>query len=96
MISDLIIFIIRGNRIKVCLARYEKGRIRGTGKRHPPREEWRRKQHQQENQDEAMFGRLSQEEDLSIKGEVNQDFVDWLDRSIVGTTHEPRDLQALA
>jgi len=31
-----------------------------------------------------------------MQGEVNQEFVDWLDRSIGGTTYEPRDFQALA
>jgi len=31
-----------------------------------------------------------------MQGEVNQEFVDWLDRNIVCTTHEPRDLSALA
>ena len=73
--------IIRGT-IKVCWARYEKERFRDTGKGHPPREEWRRKQHQQENQVEAMFGRPSQEEDRNLKamqGEVNQDlWIGWI------------------
>ncbi|KAJ8435102.1 hypothetical protein Cgig2_001977 [Carnegiea gigantea] len=46
-----------------------------------------------------MNGGFSQEEDQSIKiiwGGVNQEFVDCLRRSIVHTTHERRDFQALA
>ncbi|KAJ8437822.1 hypothetical protein Cgig2_013438 [Carnegiea gigantea] len=81
------ISIIKGYRIKVCMKRKEIPETLG------------RKKQKQENEVEVMNERFSQKEDQSIKiiqGEVNQEFVDWFDTSIVCTIHEPRDFQALA
>ena len=48
---------------------------------------------------EAKRVRLSQEgpqESYILKGEVNSDFTEWLSRSLVYTSEEPRDLGALS
>ena len=53
----------------------------------------------QPHNNEAKKVRLSQEgpqESYILKREVNLDFMDWLSRSLVCTSEEPRDLGALA
>ncbi|KAJ8425473.1 hypothetical protein Cgig2_021086 [Carnegiea gigantea] len=90
------------------MAKYDK--LRGESRKHhikdrvennhkPQRRYWRKKIQVQPHNNKAKKVRLSQEgpqESYILKGEVNSDFMDWLSRSLVCTSEEPRDLGPLA
>ncbi|KAJ8447813.1 LOW QUALITY PROTEIN: hypothetical protein Cgig2_015176 [Carnegiea gigantea] len=89
------------------MAKYEKGREhhlkapeRNLSKNlQILRRSWSEKFQAQETNKEAKKVSLSQEEaqeSYILQGEVNTDFVQWLSRSLVCTSEEPRDLGALA
>ncbi|KAJ8447085.1 hypothetical protein Cgig2_022814 [Carnegiea gigantea] len=93
---------VGGSRIRVSIARFEKGRRRVQSKspkgkhikkRGPVRQEWRKKEITKggDNHDN------SQEEYLQVvKGQVNEELVERLHCSIVCTTDSPRDFGTLA
>ena len=94
------------------MAKYEKGRGKGREHRLKApecnlnkknlqilRRSWSEKFQTQEANKEAKKVSLSQEaaqDSYILQGEVNTDFVEWLKRSLVCTSEEPRDLGALA
>ena len=60
--------------------------------------EWKKKEVNIEN-GKATILRFSQESQpykLGLKGEINQEFYDWLRRSLVCTTDVPREFATLA
>lgn len=96
--------IIRGEKISVCMARYEKRRPN-----QPPKHQSRilpennktckRKEQKQEGDKKIQLVRFSQESQSHNKlliGQVNLEFEEWLNRSLVCTSDEPRDLATLA
>lgn len=97
--------IIKGRRIAVAMAEFEKG-VR-TGRKQSMhskgRQQSKRVRKRKENQDGSKEGdgpvRLDQGTHRwkkEIKGEINLDFVEWLRRSLVCTSGEPKDLATLS
>ncbi|KAJ8426844.1 hypothetical protein Cgig2_025249 [Carnegiea gigantea] len=101
--------IVRGCKIHVSMAKYEKRR--GQGKhsveffrdsKHNMQQTgkvWRKKNEFHDNFVEAKDLRFSQEDQRDSKilqGEVNSEFISWLNRSLVCTSDDSRDLGALA
>ncbi|KAJ8424395.1 LOW QUALITY PROTEIN: hypothetical protein Cgig2_006317 [Carnegiea gigantea] len=94
---------VRGRRINVCMAKFEKGK--GKGRKHhltPSKlsliisnyqEDLRVRSftHKKPTKKQRRSPRI-----VHPTGELNTDFVDWLSRSLVYTSEEPRDLEALA
>ena len=99
--------VIRGNKISVSLARtdmprrrvtHSVGAVKGQSGAHQQKE-WRVKRGYKDKDIERESQLNHQERQelglKSMKGRVNEDFVPWLDRSLVCTTQEPRDTATL-
>ncbi|KAJ8450401.1 hypothetical protein Cgig2_004858 [Carnegiea gigantea] len=101
--------IVRGCKIHVPMAKYEKRRRQGKhsveffrDSKHNMQQTgkvWRKKNKFRDNSVEAKDLRFSQEGQRDSKilhEEVNSEFISWLNRSLVCTSDDPRDLAALA
>lgn len=99
--------IVRGSRIRVSMARFEKGRRRvqsrapkgkHVNKRAPVRQEWRKKEITNGGGNNGGGNNdNNQEESLQVvKGQINEELLERLHCSIVCTTDSPRDFGALA
>lgn len=95
---------ITGKKILGYLARTVKRRIfrphRHQSRRAPNiSKSWIKKEQKQGGDKKVQLVRFSQENQYHkkfLKGQVNLEFEDWLNRSLVCTSDEPRDLASLA
>ena len=99
---------IRGCKISVSIAKYAKGRIshqmkatrkglRQAMKRSS--QVWRKKHYATGEAQAKAPERISDGQEkvlMSVKGQINEDFIPWLSRSSVCTSEEPRDLGSLS
>jgi len=69
-------------------------RSKGTTKRLTFRKEWRRKS-DEEKRGEVSYSQENQAIQANITGQPNEDFEVWLERTLVCTSAEPRDLATL-
>jgi len=91
---------LRGRKLFVCWVRHQKQRKHTYqhGRKTPSfKQIWRRKEHHdQKNKVSGIrFSQESQPIKHYLRGEVNLEFEEWLKRSLMCTTKEPRDLAAL-
>ncbi|KAJ8446697.1 LOW QUALITY PROTEIN: hypothetical protein Cgig2_002859 [Carnegiea gigantea] len=107
---------IRGSEIRVCMVKYDKGKIKGRKWNNNSREaqwskgttrkawrrkeqnhDWRRKNADGLKDPKSTSGNQEEQQNERImKGELNVEFKEWLNKSLVCTSEEPRDLGALA
>jgi len=92
---------IRGMKVHVAMAKPKKqgqkaigDRTRETTKRLTFRKEWRRKS-DEEKRSEVSYSQDNQTMQARITGQPNEDFEVWLERTLVCTYVEPRDLATL-
>ncbi|KAJ8420960.1 hypothetical protein Cgig2_012930 [Carnegiea gigantea] len=96
-------FWSRGDASKICVARYERRRHRLHSHQHREAPEsirfWRKKKQEQGHDDNIQVVRVSWESHSHnhlLKVLVNTEFEEWLNRSLVCTTDETRDLATLS
>ncbi|KAJ8425772.1 hypothetical protein Cgig2_014886 [Carnegiea gigantea] len=109
---------IRRSKIRVCMVKYNQGKMRGRKWNNNSREaqwnkrttrkvwrrkdqnhDWKRKVRNSDGLKDPKSTSSDQEEQQNerlMKGELNAEFNEWLNRSLVCTSKEPRDLGALA
>ena len=95
---------IRGATIRVCMAKYDKGSIDSNANQ-AFKQSWRRKLKQKERKvwkekasqaNQVRSNHMEQAMTTTLKGEMNAEFMEWLTRSVVCESKEPRDLEVLS
>ena len=96
--------MVRGARIRVCLVKYGKGSLDSNVKQ-AFKQSWRMKVKQKESKvwvqkisqvNKVKSTHMKQVKPTTLKGGLNADFMEWLNRSVVGESEEPRDLEVLS
>jgi len=96
--------MIRGSRVRMCRAKYGKGGLEYCEKlaikqlwiprmKQKVRKMWREPS-PQANQGE--FNHLKQEVTTNLEGEMNENFMEWLNKSVVCESKEPWGLEILS
>ena len=96
--------IIRGSRIRVCMARYGKGGI-GKSAKKVSNQSWMPKVTQKARKmwsekvpqaNKVESNHMEQDATTTLEGETNVNFMEWLTRSVVCESKESRDLKILS